>query len=83
MIWMHNSETQLEHVLSHLPFGVSFESIGPDADIRQIREATIGKQAISANLDPIKVLWQGNPESVAAEVRTHYEHLQERRRFYF
>lgn len=68
MIWMHNSETQLEHVLSHLPLGVSFESIGPDADIRQIREATIGKQAISANLDPIKVLWQGNPESVAAEV---------------
>jgi len=69
MIWMHNSETQLEHVLSHLPLGVSFESIGPDADIRQIREATRGKQAISANLDPIKVLWQGTPESITAEVK--------------
>lgn len=59
MIWMHNSETQLEHVLSHLPLGVSFESIGPDGDIREIREATRGRQPISANLDPIKVLWQG------------------------
>ena len=68
MIWLHNSETQLEHVLSHLPLGVSFESIGPDGDIRQIREATRGKQPISDNLDPIKVLWQGNPESIAAEV---------------
>jgi uroporphyrinogen-III decarboxylase len=61
--------TQLEHVLSHIPLGVSFESIGPDADIRQIREATKGKQAISGNLDPLKVLWQGNPESIAAEVQ--------------
>lgn len=68
MIWMHNSETQLKHVLSHLPLGVSFESIGPDGDIRQIREATRGRQPISANLDPIKVLWQGNPDSIAAEV---------------
>jgi uroporphyrinogen decarboxylase len=69
MIWMHNSETQLEHVLSHLPLGVSFESIGPDGDIREIREATRGRQPISANLDPIKVLWQGNPESIADEVK--------------
>jgi uroporphyrinogen decarboxylase len=69
MIWMHNSETKLEHVLSHLPLGVSFESIGPGGDIRQIREATRGRQPISANLDPIKVLWQGNPESIAADVK--------------
>ncbi len=68
MIWMHNSETKLDHVLSHLPLGASFESIGPDGDIRQIREATRGLQAISGNLDPIKVLWNGNPKSIAAEV---------------
>lgn len=68
MIWMHNSEIKLENVLSHLPVGMSFESIGPDADIRQIREATRGKQAISGNLDPLKVLWQGNPDSIATDV---------------
>lgn len=68
MIWMHNSETKLEHVLSHLPLGVSFESIGPDADILEIREATRGIQPISGNLDPLKVLWQGNPGSISREV---------------
>jgi uroporphyrinogen decarboxylase len=68
MIWMHNSETQLDHVLSHLPLGVSFESIGPAGDIRQIREATKGLQPISSNLDPIEVLWHGNPGSIAADV---------------
>lgn len=69
MIWMHNSETQPEHVLSHIPLGVSFESIGPDGDIRRIREATWKKQAISGNLDPIEVLWRGNPGSIAAGVK--------------
>jgi uroporphyrinogen-III decarboxylase len=68
MIWMHNSETRLDNVLSHLPLGLSFESIGPDADIREIRKATKGLQPISGNLDPIKVLWQGNPDSISAEV---------------
>jgi uroporphyrinogen-III decarboxylase len=68
MIWMHNSEIRLENVLSHLPVGMSFESIGPDADIRQIRTATKGIQPISGNLDPLKVLWQGNPDLIASEV---------------
>jgi uroporphyrinogen decarboxylase len=68
MIWMHNSETKLDHLLSHLPLGVSFESIGPDADIRQMREATRGVRPISGNFDPIKDLWQGNPDSIKAEV---------------
>jgi uroporphyrinogen decarboxylase len=69
MIWMHNSETKLENVLSHLPLGMSFESIGPDGDIRQIREATRGILPISGNLDPLKVLWKGNPDSIAADVK--------------
>lgn len=68
MIWMHNSETKLENVISHMPVGMSFESIGPDGDIGQIRQATKGKQPISGNLDPLKVLWQGNPDSITAEV---------------
>jgi uroporphyrinogen decarboxylase len=68
MIWMHNSEIILEHVLSHIPLGVSFESIGPDGDILEIRNATKGIQPISGNLDPIKVLWQGNPDSIKADV---------------
>jgi uroporphyrinogen decarboxylase len=69
MIWMHNSETQLDHVLSHHPVGMSFENIGPDSDIRQIRKATRSIQPISGNLDPLKVLWQGNPDSIAADVK--------------
>jgi uroporphyrinogen decarboxylase len=69
MIWMHNSEIKLDNVLSHLPVGMSFESIGPDGDIRQIREATKGIQPISGNLDPLKVLWQGNPDSITTDVK--------------
>ena len=69
MIWMHNSEIKVNHVLSHLPLGLSFESIGPAGDIREIREATRGILPLSANLDPIKVLWQGSPELISSEVK--------------
>ena len=69
MIWMHNSEISIPHVLSHRPLGVSFESVGPAADIYEMRKATRGKQAISGNLDPIEVLWRGTPETVAVEVK--------------
>ncbi len=69
MMWMHNSEIKVPHVLSHVPLGLSFESIGPAADIAAVRKATRGKEAISGNLDPIEVLWRGNPETIAAEVR--------------
>jgi len=68
MIWLHNSEIKTDHVVAHIPMGMSFESIGPGADISQVREATKGKQPISGNLDPIGVLWKGNPESIAADV---------------
>ncbi|MCX6991844.1 MAG: hypothetical protein NT011_01750 [Kiritimatiellaeota bacterium] len=68
MIWMHNSEIRKAHVLSHIPLGLSFESIGPAADIAEIRAATKDKQAISGNLDPIEVLWRGTPESITKEV---------------
>ena len=68
MIWMHNSEIKKDHVLSHVPLGLSFESIGPAADIAEIRAATKGKLAISGNLDPIEALWRGTPEKIAQEV---------------
>jgi len=68
MIWMHNSEIKPDHVVSHIPLGLSFESIGPAADIKKIRSLTGGKHAVSGNLDPIEVLWRGTPESVAGEV---------------
>lgn len=68
MIWMHNSEIKKDHVLSHIPLGLSFESIGPAADISEIRAATKGKMAISGNLDPIEVLWRGTPEAIARDV---------------
>jgi len=68
MIWMHNSEIKRDHVLAHLPLGLSFESIGPAADIREIRAATQGRLAISGNLDPIEVLWRGTPATIAQDV---------------
>jgi uroporphyrinogen decarboxylase len=68
LIWMHNSEIQVDHVQSHFPLGHSIESIGPDANIRDIRQATQGKIPISGNIDPISVVWNGTPEIVEREV---------------
>ncbi len=67
MIWMHNSETSLEHILSHLPIGMSFENIGPAADIASVAAALKGKAAFSGNLDPLEVLWKGTPEMIRKE----------------
>ena len=67
MIWMHNSETNLENILCHLPIGASFENIGPAGDIAQISAALKGKAAFSGNLDPLEVLWSGTPELVISE----------------
>jgi uroporphyrinogen-III decarboxylase len=58
----------VDHVRSHFPLGYSYENIGPDADIKEIRETTKGTVAISGNIDPIKVLWKGTPELVEQEV---------------
>lgn len=67
MIWMHNSETNLENILSHLPLGLSFENIGPAANISEVSTALKGKAAFSGNLDPLRVLWEGTPELVRKE----------------
>lgn len=67
MIWMHNSEISPENIISHLPLGVSFENIGPAADIQLISNALKGKAALSGNLDPLEVLWKGTPELVKKE----------------
>jgi uroporphyrinogen-III decarboxylase len=67
MIWMHNSETNLENILSHLPIRASFENVGPAADIKQVSDALKGKAAFSGNLDPLEVLWKGTPELVRSE----------------
>ena len=68
MIWLHNSEEKLPHVLTHLPLEASIENLGPGADLQELRDGTRGKQAISGNLDPIEVLWRGTPDSIAKEV---------------
>jgi uroporphyrinogen decarboxylase len=73
LIWVHNSETKLAHVLSHLPLGHSIESIGPAGDMNKIRPETKGKLAISGNIDPLEVLWKGTPQLVASEVRRLFE----------
>ena len=67
MMWMHNSEISIPHVLSHIPLGLSFESIGPAANIAEMRKATKGRHSISGNLDPIEVLWRGTPEIISRE----------------
>jgi uroporphyrinogen decarboxylase len=68
MIWMHNSEICIPHVKAHSPMKLSFESIGPGADIAAMHSATRESQPISGNLDPIEVLWRGTPESISKEV---------------
>jgi uroporphyrinogen-III decarboxylase len=83
MIWMHNSEIEVDHVRSHMPLGYSFENIGPDADIREIRAATRGKVPISGNLDPIKVLLNGTPELVEREVERIFSACKEGGGFIF
>ena len=37
------------------------------ADMAEMRQATKGKLAISGNLDPLEVLWKGNPDLIAEE----------------
>lgn len=67
-IWMHNSETNIEHIKEQMHLGAGIMSIGPDGDIQKIRHLTKGKQPISGNLDPIKILLEGTPESISADV---------------
>ena len=67
MIWMHNSETNLENILSHIPIGASFENVGPALDIQLVSNALKGKAAFSGNLDPLEVLWKGTPDLVKRE----------------
>lgn len=69
MIWLHNSEVEVDHILSHQPLGCSFENIGPAGDMREIRRAARGKMAISGNLDPLEVLWKGTPDRISDEVK--------------
>lgn len=68
IIWMHNSETEIEHIKEQMNLGAGIMSVGPDGDIQRIRQLTKGKQPISGNLDPIKVLMEGTPESISADV---------------
>jgi uroporphyrinogen-III decarboxylase len=68
IIWMHNSETEIEHIKEQMNLGAGIMSIGPDGDINKIRHLTKGKQPISGNLDPIKVLMERTPESISTDV---------------
>ena len=72
LIWMHNSENKPDHVLSHISVGAGIESIGPGADMAEIRECTMGRRAVSGNLDPLGVLWKGNPGSISEDVRNTF-----------
>lgn len=67
MVWMHNSEIRPDHVAAHRPLGLSFENVGPAADLDACLAAAAGRPAISGNLDPIEVLWRGTPDAVARE----------------
>jgi uroporphyrinogen decarboxylase len=67
IIYLHNSEISIPHLLVEAELGVDIISAGPAAEIDKVREALTGKCCFSGNLDPIEVLMRGTPEEVAKE----------------
>lgn len=69
IIYIHNSEISIPHLLAESELGVDIINAGPAADIAEVRKALTGKCCFSGNLDPIEVLMRGSPEEVASEAR--------------
>jgi MtaA/CmuA family methyltransferase len=69
IIYLHNSEVQVPHLLAESELGVDIVSVGPAADILTVKTALTGRQCFSGNLDPIEVLMRGTPLQVAQETR--------------
>jgi uroporphyrinogen decarboxylase len=69
IVYLHNSEISVPHLLAHAELGVQMMNCGPgpDAVWPEVRKALGGKICYSGNLDPIETLMRGTPEQVAAQ----------------
>lgn len=68
-IHLHNSEISIPHILAEAELGVDIISIGPAADIAEVRKALDGKCCFSGNLDPIGTLLRGSVAEVEKQAR--------------
>ncbi|NLW85430.1 MAG: hypothetical protein GXY38_00990, partial [Planctomycetes bacterium] len=68
-IHLHNSEISIPHILAEAELGVDIISIGPAADIAEVRKALDGKCCFSGNLDPIGTLLRGSVADVEKQAR--------------
>ena len=69
IIYLHNSEISIPHLLAEAQLGVDIINVGPAANIAQVRKALTGKCCFSGNLDPIEVLMRGTPNQIDKEVK--------------
>lgn len=65
---LHISEIRPEYLVAESELGVDIISVGPAADIAEVKKALTGKCCFTGNLDPIEVLMRGTPEKVESEV---------------
>jgi uroporphyrinogen-III decarboxylase len=68
IIYLHNSEISIPHLLAEAQLGVDIINVGPAANIAQARKALTGKCCFSGNPDPIEVLMRGTPNQIDKEV---------------
>ena len=69
IIYLHNSEISIPHLLAEAQLGVDIINVGPAANIAQARKALTGKCCFSGNLDPIEVLMGATPGGIVQEVQ--------------
>jgi len=68
LVFLHNSEISIPHILLECQIRPDVISVGPGADLKAVLDATRGKTCIMGNVDPIEVLMRGAPQQVEAEV---------------
>jgi len=64
------AETKKEHVLLMSDLGASAIGIGEKCDIIELKKALADKTCLMGNIDPIKILRDGNPDLVKKHVST-------------
>lgn len=63
----HASEHKIGHMLAQAATGISALSVGPGADMAEVKREVGGKVCLMGNVDPIGVLLNGSPEDVRRE----------------
>ena len=69
IVWLHNSEVEIPNLLSEAELGADIVSVGPAANMAEVRKAMTGKCCFSGNLDPIEMLMRATPEQIDADVK--------------